>query len=398
MGERRSTAAPIKSRVKNRSLMAQCLWLLVVLTAAQRAEAEPVAAAVTLVGQRVALDAAEGDLTVEVTIQNHLDVPLTAVDVGWLLAPSAEALGAVTDPGALYLAKDDPKHAMPPAGVVVLRKVVGVAVKAHASAPASFVVPLVGSIPQVYRTHILGYALADANVPLLLRLLSGSAAADERAAVDFFSLTGSAQERAAARARLDAPRWLAELAPRLGAPVPQRPSATELHERLFAVRAAGVLGGERAEQLLTGLRDRGDIMGFDELLRVVLIDRLRGTRLETPLAFAVPASARSFRDVVDAALDDARRLAELASAEERPSGFDGSASIAKSREPSADDRSPGDDDPPATLDGGRRVDVGMPPNEPPPVARPFDLREQLAGLGVVVAASVITLWLLRRNK
>jgi hypothetical protein len=66
---------------------------------------------------------------------------------------------------------------------------------------------------------------------------------------------------------------------------------------------------------------------------VVLIDRLRGTRLETPLAFAVPASARSFRDVVDAALEDARGLNDLASVETRLPTTD-------DRLPRADDRSP----------------------------------------------------------
>ena len=381
--------------------MAQCLWAFGVLAPLAEVRAAPVPAAVTLVGQRVALDETKGELTVEVTVQNHLDAALTSVEVGWLLAASADALAAVTDPGALYLAADDPKLVKPPPGVVVLRRTVDVAVKARASAPASFKIPLAGPIPEVYRTHILGYALADARLPLLLRLLGGSAAADERAAVGFFALAGTARERLAARARLDVQRWLDELEPRLAAAVPERPAATELHERLFDVRAVGVLGGERAEQLLTSLRDRGDIAAFDELLRVVLIDRLRGTRLETPLAFAVPPTARSFRDVVDAALEDARRLAELATAESREPMADdrvAKADIAlpkvENREPIAEIRLP-------SADSGLPLAenrVPIPGDALPPAVRPFDLREQLLGLAVVVAAAVITLWLLRRNK
>ncbi len=404
MGERRSTAPAIKSRVKIRPSMAHSLWALCLLAVGADLRAAPVPAAVTIVGQRVALDEAKGELTVEVTVQNHLEVGLVSVEVGWLLAANAEALIAVADPGALYLPADDPKHAKAAADVVVLRRVVDVAVKAQASAPASFKVPLVGPMPQIYRTHVLGYALADASLPLLLRLLNGSAAADERAAVDFFALAGTPDERQAARARLDAARWLNELEPRLIAAVPQRPSATDLHERLFVLRAVGVVGGERAEQALTSLRDRGDIAAFDELLRVVLIDRLRGTRLETPLAFAVPPKAKSFREVVEVALEDARRPTSDGRspiADDRLPTSDGRSPIADDRLPTSDGRSPIADVRLPTSDGRSPIaDVRSPTPDafPPPSARPFDLREQLLGLAVVVAAAVITLWLLRRNK
>lgn len=369
------------------------------------AHADMVPAAVTLTGQRVALDAVTGHLTVSVNVTNELDVALTAVEVGWLLAPDAATLARIDDPGVLFLAEDDPKRTKAPAGVTALRRIVDVAVPPRGSAPAVFTVPLTSATPDVYRTYILNYALAGGNLPLMLRLLHGSAAADERAAVTFFGIASPAGERLAARARLDAERWTAELEARTSAPVSQRPSASELHERVFLVRAMGVVGGPRAAEVLASLRDRADLASFDELLRVVLIDRLRGTRLETPLAFAVPTSARSFRDVVDAALQDARNLPELARKEgeiralneeaRRAAGpiADGRLPRADGREPIADSRSPMTDGRAPIADsrqGGDGEDVG--------VVRPFDLSEQLGGLAVVVGAAVVTLWLLRRNK
>lgn len=396
-----------------------------------------VPAAVTLTGQRVALDARTAQLTVSVVVKNELDVMLTAVEVGWLLAPDAATLARVDDPGVLFLAEDDPKHVKAPAGITALRRIVDAAVPPHGSAPVTFTVPLAAATPDVYRTYILNYALADASLPLLLRLLHGSAAADERAAVTFFALASPARERLAARARLNAERWSAELEARTSAPVPQRPSASELHERVFLVRAIGVVGGPRAEQVLTTLRDRPDLASFDELLRVVLIDRLRGTRLETPLAFAVPASSRGFRDVVDVALQDARNLLELARNEgevralneeaRRGDGSegrlqtsdgrlpmsdsrlpmsDGRPPMADSRLPTSDGRLPMSDSRLPTTDSRAPTSDGQSPTasgdaasgDVGPSVRPFDLSEQLGGLAVVVGAAVVTLWFLRRNK
>lgn len=307
----------VKSRVDRRSFVRVRLRSVVVvvvvvvtLSHAGAAAAADVPAAVTLSGQRVRLTPETHELAVDVTVHNDLGVALNAVDVGWLLAGEAKELENVRDPGPLYLDSDDPKYVLPSPGVMVVRRVVAVTVPPHGSAVASLIVDGGAGTPAVYRTHVLGYTLADASLGLLLRLLHGSAAADEKAAVDFFGLAGDAQARLTARRRLNAvSEWVDELTPRVIAPVPQHPTVSEAHERIYAVRALGVVGGPRAEVVLAQLRDRSDSALLDDLVRVALIDRLRGTRLETPLAFAVPPAARAMRDIVDTALADARDLA-----------------------------------------------------------------------------------------
>lgn len=432
MGDRRSTAPPIKSRVNMRLtklidfMPSGALYLLVSTALAPvaaltlglpLAHAADVVAVVGLSDQRVRLDEEKHQLTVEVTVHNALEVALTAVDVGWLLAADPKAVDAISDPGALYLDADDPKHVKPPPGVTVLRRNVEVAVPPRGRAQAALTVPLAGSAPEVYRTHVLGYALADASLPVLLRLLNGSAAADERAAVEFFALAGPASARLRARQALSAhdplatELWLRALEPKLTAAVPQRPSASELHERLFVVRAVGVVGGPRAEELLTSLRDREDLASFDELLRVVLIDRLRGTRLETPLAFAVPPSARSFRDVVEVALGDAKGLAaegRAGNAEGRSPSTDGREARADGRSPSTDGREPSAD---GRLPRAEVRDAIAEDRQPVADGRLSSLVEgdvvsesllqkwwlHATGLAVVVGASILMTLFLRRK-
>lgn len=340
---------------------------------------EPPSVGVT--GQKVQLDVDGQTLIVEATVENALDVGLESVDVGWLLAASEAQLEAVKEPGLLYLAAEDPKRIEPPTGVTVVRRSVRVAVPPHGRGVASASVPLRDGTPAVYRTHVLGYALADLSFELGMRLLRGTAAADEVAAVDFAAVAGGNGEKRRAREALRRAGWLPGITRLLSTPIVGPPTPAVLHDRIFGIRALGVLGGKDALDVLAPLRDCADMAAFDELLRVMLIDRLRGNRLETPLAFAVPVTARKMSDVFDAAIADARSdfvAREAAPIEPAPAE---NARVA-----------------PAAPDASSTTHVApLPSTEPLPEPRYAMLFRSL-GWAACVIAVVVALLVLRRRK
>lgn len=261
-------------------------------------------AKVTLHGHRGALDAslAEPRFSFEVTVRNGLAVPVSAVEIGVLFAQAPEALEAVRDPGRSY--RDATAR---PKDVGVVRQRVPVSLPAGGEVAARFSTPLEQDAPepQVFLTHVLGYTLADATPALLFDLLRTEAAADEVAAVGFLAVAGEPADKREVRRRLAEDRvWTEALVSRVTAPIPARPSQEQAMARLYAVRALGVLGGSAARRALEALQGDATLGAFDEPLQVLRVARVVGSRLETPLAFAVPATARQMRDVVAAALED----------------------------------------------------------------------------------------------
>ena len=265
----------------------------------------PPAGSVTLSEQKGVVEShgSESILRFSARVSNTLPVALRAIRVGFLLASDEETLQKL-DATALYR-HDGPQLA---ANVGVVNERVVLAVPAKSERQLELTVHLAGngSDPHAFVTHVLGYELADLSTRMLFDLLATQAASDEVAAVQAFGLSGGSDERLQARRR-----WLArtpELMPGLVAEldrvVPDRPSESEAFRRVFAARAAGVLGGDAAERALRrALRDPG-LARFDEPLQVLRIARVLGSSLETPLAFALPAEARRMNDVVAAALVD----------------------------------------------------------------------------------------------
>lgn len=370
--------------------------LLVGLSASTARAADDVS--VTVRNQRVQVEAEGRTLTVEATVENGLEVPLTSVDVGWLLADAPARLEAIADPASLYLDKDDPKHAEPPPGVVVVRDAVEVLVPAKGRAVARLTTQVAADAPAVYRTHVLGYVLADASAELALRLIRGTSASDERAAVDFAGIAGA--DKARARRALRSAGWLPALTRVVSTPATP-PTPAILHDRIFAIRALGIVGGSEALDVLVPLRDCADMAAFDELLRFMLIDRLRGNRLETPLAFAIPTTARKMSDLFDAAINDAKSDFADAPPSPRTQVPPGSPAALSQSTPlppgSSTALSPGTPSPPGMPPStGALTLPGEDVRANPPAARPLGMR--VVGWTACAIAFIVSYLALRRRK
>ncbi len=261
---------------------------------------------VTLYGQRAEL-VGEGNnatLLVSMTAKNHLAVPIDSVRVGVLWAQAPEQIEGA-DPAKLY--RDGPQG-----GVGVIDEQVALSLKPGEEAPFALraAVPPHSPQPRTFRTHVLGYNLAALSAPLLFDLLTTEAPADELAAVDALALWGDAAARARARARWGGDAALVQaFVDEATSGVQERPSEAQTFRRVYAVRALGVLGGDVARRALEQLLRDAEMSRFDEPLQVLRIARLRGTRLETPLAYVVPPHAARFFDLVTVALDDIDALA-----------------------------------------------------------------------------------------
>jgi hypothetical protein len=154
--------------------------------------------------------------------------------------------------------------------------------------------------------HVLGYRLADANVALLRELVGTRVLADEAAVVETLALAGGAEHKHAVRqrwgSRRDLTRDLAELAQ---APLPDTAGIQVAIERVMAVRALGVLGGDVAEEALGALLTDPQQDRLSESLVVMGIARLQSP-LEAPMAGALPPQALRMADLVVAAQGDLR--------------------------------------------------------------------------------------------
>ena len=279
--------------------------------AAPLGEADGSGARVTLEGQRGELDMAgeRPRLRFHVLAHNLNRVAVDAVEVGVLFAAREEALTGV-DPGTLYRngagnAEIPRPELVQPAGTFVQESLQQLRRSGRAALEV-VVEPRSGQPdPQVFRTHVLAYHLADVTAPALLALLGTPAGADELAAVETLGLIGTAEEKSAVRARWGGvPGLAAGLATAAREALPPKPGFADALKRVYALRALGVLGGDIAKRTLTELSKSPELAPLDEALLVLLSARLSGSTLEAPVAFAVPVAARRMSDVVVAALAD----------------------------------------------------------------------------------------------
>ena len=287
--------------------------ILLTALVAGDAPAEAPAGNVSLSHQRAQLDLTTSApaLRFSATAHNELPVRVESVRVGILFAASGSALAAA-DASALYRRG----AAKPGAAVGVVDRAAPVVVPPGSAVAFELAIPLDGPAPepQAFRTHVLGYTLSEASATLLLGLLDTQAAADEVAAVSFLALDGDAPARLAVRRRWGKTAELVRgFAAELERPIPERPSERDTFRRLFAARALGVLGGRVSARALRKLAADSGLERFDEPLQVLRIARLMGSRLETPLAFAIPPGAQRMADVVGLAIEDAVGLEESAS-------------------------------------------------------------------------------------
>ncbi|MEE8409450.1 MAG: hypothetical protein V3T05_07590 [Myxococcota bacterium] len=269
---------------------------------------------------RVLLDGQRGELDLEadpprlqfsVLARSTLDVPVDMVEVGVLYAGDQATLRDV-DPGAAYRGKQPEPHA-----VGMVRRRFDVSLLPGKEIPLQLDIPLQPHGPEaiVFRTHVLSYRLAAAPPALLFELLGTEAAADEAAVVETLALAGDPAARRAARRRWGNDNVLkAALAAKLSEEVGEDAGHDQTMAWVFAVRGLGVIGGELAVATLQPLLADVRLRAFDEELQVLRIARMLGSRLETPLAFAIPPEARRMQDVVTAALTDASSLDWLAEA------------------------------------------------------------------------------------
>jgi hypothetical protein len=259
---------------------------------------------VWLEGQRGTLSVDDGApvLTLQVLAHSRLPVAVEAVQVGLLFAKSEETL-ALVDAAAAYQPTPGVKATRDNAvGAVQAWRDCTLAPNGEAVLSVEATIGPTDPEPVVYVTHVLGFRLADLQVPLLVELLRSEVPADEVAVVESLALTGSDAAKAAARARwgsrADLRQGLAELT---SAPLPAQPTIADALVRVMAVRALGVLGGSEASAALARLQTAPVSPALDERIVELGIARARGSRLETPLAFAVPAEAQGMADVVAAA-------------------------------------------------------------------------------------------------
>lgn len=278
-------------------------------------EAPPNTSSVWLDGHRGVFDASAEPsvLRLRALGHNHLNVPIEAVEIGVLFASEPQTL-VNADLSRLYqpqaaLQRDnargvdtrtDKNH------IGALRQWVDVRIEPKGEAVISLnFAPRPGDPePATWVTHVLGYRLAEIDFDLLTALLHTDLFIDEVAVVETLALIDTTRKD---RVRS---RWgtrsdlITTLITAATAPPAANPNFQDALDRVFAIRALGVLGGGKARTALESLLTDSVLDPLDEPLLVVSIARLRNTPLEAPLAFAVPRQAKRMRDVVTAALDD----------------------------------------------------------------------------------------------
>jgi hypothetical protein len=271
------------------------------------AEAGLTNARVLLSGHRGGLDL-EADppvLKLSVLARNTLAVPVDRVTVGLLFAAEQSALAAY-DPAVLY--RSPPA---PPTDVGAFRRSVETLIEPGADVPLTVEMQLGEGYPspQVFQTHILSYRLAAVKPDLLFELVNTDVPADELAVVETLALAGDASAKRAARERWGSDASLvAGLVLRLRQPVEGTADLETTMAWICAVRALGVVGGPLAAATLQPLLDDSRLPAFDDELQVVRAARAQHSRLEVPLAYAMPPEARRMQDVIAAALSDASSL------------------------------------------------------------------------------------------
>src|SRR5207249_2709612 len=128
---------------------------------------------ITLAAQHGELDLSTGTprLHFVLVARSTLPVPVEMVEVGVLFAKD-EAPLLKADAGGLYQSEPAKDRQ-----VGVVRRRVEVSVPAHGEAPLSLELPLAEGDPDplAFRTHVLGYRLAEVSVPLLVELLGSDA-------------------------------------------------------------------------------------------------------------------------------------------------------------------------------------------------------------------------------
>lgn len=281
--------------------------LLVAPRAEPLAEAGSIGARVVLSGQRGRADfeANPPVLSLSVLARNTLGLPIDRVTVGLLFAAEQSALAEV-GPATLY--RSPPK---PPADVGAFWREVETQIPPGAEVPLAVEVQLAEGYPdpRVFSTHILSYRLAAVTSDVLFDLIETEVPADELAVVETLALAGDARAKREARAKWGRDAALtAGLVARLQQPVKGTADLDTTMAWILAVRALGVLGGPAAEATLEELLDDPRLPAFDDELQVVRAARAGHSRLEVPLAYAIPETARRMHDVISAALADASKL------------------------------------------------------------------------------------------
>jgi len=291
-----------------------------VLAALMAGQAPGPQAGVSLLSERAEVDtnAVPAELVLHLRAENHLPVAVSELDIGVLYAATQQEL-AKARPEALYGRPDEVAYASGTVGVVRRRIKTQVQSNSDARLEIRAALPPGTPLPQAIGVHILGYSTVSLDAALLFAALRTHAAADEVAAVGALALTSGPTEKLAARARLASQADLvADIAARALDPVWGEPSQSDALERVYAVRALGVLSGERARQALRALRDRAELTRFDTAVQGLAVARLVGSPLTTPVAFAVPAEADGMAAVVEAALADAKLGEEHGPQEQEP--------------------------------------------------------------------------------
>ena len=277
----------------------------------------PATSSVWLDGHRGVLDASAEppQLRLLALGHNHLDVAIEAIEIGVLFAAEAKTLGTA-DLARLYQPEEALKRdsargvdgsTMGEARIGASRQWVDVRIEPGAEAVIALSLTPQSNDPEpaTWVTHVLGYRLAEVNTDVLFGLLHTDVFSDEVAAVHTLGLT-DASRKSQVRSRFGQQTDLITgLITAATAKPKADPDFQDALDRVFAIRALGVLGGNEARTALESLLASSVLDPLDEPLLVVSIARLRNTPLEAPLAFAVPVQARRMRDVVTAALDDA---------------------------------------------------------------------------------------------
>lgn len=272
-------------------------WFAFTLAAApDAADTHGDAAWVTVSAERADFVAEDSPPTLRfgATVTSRLPVAVASVDIGIAFADNAEALAAV-DVAGLY---ESPTLA---GKVAVIRRSLPVVLAPNGTA----VVEMTGELseaspqPRAFQINLLGYRLARIPPDVLLNMVGTESAADEVAAFEALGLLGDDRRKQQARDTLAGDealvKSLADEALRL---IPPSPSHRETLRRCLAILGLGVIGGDVARAALRDLSRGTSIEHFDEPLQTIRSGRLIGSKLETPLAFVLPASANVMSKVV----------------------------------------------------------------------------------------------------
>lgn len=164
-------------------------------------------------------------------------------------------------------------------------------------------------VSRVFDAYVLSYGIEHLSLSEMFTLLHTNAAADEAAAVHTFALAGDVQARQFARHKFGQnPELRTELLNKLGESPTLRVSQDFTADKLFTLLVLGVLGGTGVEQALMRFEEQPWFNDLEEPLQIFRIARLGGSYYETPLAFALPASVRSVRELTSWVASNVRDL------------------------------------------------------------------------------------------